>query len=136
MPSTNDRMPSPSASAAPRIMFVRIAPPASGLRPMASDDAPVRMPMPMPGPMTPKPIAIPAPMAASMFLSCAFFCSGRGCGLGVHLEIGDAVGVRVGCILMMFVVWFGRTVDGHWHVVGEDDCMIRAGGGDEGEARE
>src|SRR3989304_2429557 len=56
-------LPSPSASPAPMIMFARIPGAASGLRPMAWVDRPVRIPMPIPGPATPS-SASPAPMCS------------------------------------------------------------------------
>src|SRR5688500_6838310 len=68
-------MPSPSASAAPRMGFARMAPAASGLRPIASFAAAVAMPTPMPGPRTPKPTAMPAARPAN---SMVRFLSLRG----------------------------------------------------------
>src|SRR2546425_1440821 len=85
MPSTNARMPSPSASAAPMIMFVRMTAAASGLRPIASDDFAVRIPTPMPGPRTPKPTAMPAASHAR-FIDGVPFCGIWSCGLRLRMR--------------------------------------------------
>ena len=82
------------------IMFVRIAAAASGFRPIASEDSPVRMPMPMPGPMTPKPTAIPAASHARFMLPSCFSC-----GFWTRVREID-VGMRLECVLglaMLFV---------------------------------
>src|ERR1700737_2679342 len=101
MPRTNERMPSPSASAAPRIMFVRIAPAASGLRPIASDDFAVSMPMPRPGPMTPRPTARPAARPLkSTGVVLLVLNSLRGDGFGMLLFERDTVGVAVAPLLV------------------------------------
>src|SRR5688500_241221 len=63
MPTTTARTPRPSANAAPMMNVARIWAAASGLRPIALVDMPVRMPMPMPGPMTPS-AARPAPICS------------------------------------------------------------------------
>src|ERR671934_2613262 len=100
MPRTNARIPSPSASAAPMIMFVRIVAAASGLRPIASDDFAVRMPMPMPGPRTPKPTAIPAASHARFMLPSCCFSS---CGLWSRVEV--AVRMRLDGMLRLAVLF-------------------------------
>src|SRR3954464_11658060 len=64
MATTIARTPSPSANAAPRMNWARIAGGASGLRPIAVAASPVRMPIPMPGPITPS-AARPAPRGPS-----------------------------------------------------------------------
>src|SRR3990172_10250159 len=69
-PTTTASTPRPSANAAPMMNVALIWAAASGLRPMAAVDKPVRMPMPMPGPITPS-AARPAPrspMLPSMLL--------------------------------------------------------------------
>src|ERR1700682_5058279 len=112
MPSTNDRMPSPSASAAPRIMFVRIAPAASGLRPIASDDFAVSMPMPIPGPMTPRPTARPAARPwKSMRVSPS--CYLRGDRFGMLFFVRDTIGVAVTPLLVRFVMRLDREHEVH-----------------------
>src|SRR5262249_25622371 len=68
-PTTIARTPRPSANAARMIARPRIWPAASGLRPIAWDDSPARMPMPIPGPMTPI-AARPAPMCSIRCSSC------------------------------------------------------------------
>src|SRR3954469_10410018 len=60
MPTTTARTPRPSANAAPMMNVARIWAAASGFRPIALVESPVRMPMPMPGPITPR-AARPAP---------------------------------------------------------------------------
>src|SRR5437762_2644279 len=121
MPSTNERIPRPSASAAPRIMFVRIAPAASGFRPIASDDFAVRMPMPRPGPMTPRPTARPAARPwksmRAVPLLCVFSSSRyarSGCDrFWMLFGTGDAIGVRVTPLLVRFVVRLDREHEVH-----------------------
>src|SRR5262249_44547835 len=49
-----------SANTIARIMFVRIMPAASGLRPIAPSAGPAIRPTPMPGPMAPRPMAMAA----------------------------------------------------------------------------
>src|SRR5258708_6799044 len=123
MPSTNERMPSPSASAAPRIMFVRTAPAASGLRPIASDDFAVRMPMPRPGPMTPRPTARPAarPLKSTDVFLLLLFATRR--------RLRDAVlRVRHGRCRCdspprVIVMGFDREHEVHEHQEGEHEAL-------------
>jgi hypothetical protein len=73
MPTTTARTPRPSANAAPMMNVARIWAAASGFRPIALVDMPVRIPIPMPGPMTPR-AARPAPRFS--------ICSASSCGPG------------------------------------------------------
>src|ERR1051326_552878 len=81
MPTTIARTPRPSAKPARMIARPRIWPAASGLRPMAEDDRPARMPMPMPGPMTPM-AARPAPMCSMNEFPP--WVTDRGCGIALR----------------------------------------------------
>ena len=73
-PITRAKMANASVTAMPINIVVWIFPAASGLRPMASNARPTKIPRPIPGPMTPRPtaIAIPSVFATSISIWIRF----------------------------------------------------------------
>src|SRR3990172_12054759 len=100
-PTTTASTPRPSANAAPMMKVARIWAAASGLRPIAAVERPVRIPIPMPGPMTPS-AARPAPIIS--ILSC--YLPGARLNTGLVLRAG--VGRESGSM------GAGRMCGGHW----------------------
>src|SRR5688572_17867020 len=110
-------MPSPSASAAPRMRFARMAPAASGLRPIASLAFAVASPTPMPGPRTPKPTAIPAASPANSTGTVLLLLRGVRVLLLRKFGMRDMLCV---CLRRMLLVVFPVAFQGE-HEVHEDE---------------
>src|SRR4029077_1720482 len=77
--NTSDASPTPSMSAAVRIMAPRMSPEASGWRAIASTAGPPIRPMPIPPPITARPSPRPAPSSAFAFLAAAARSAPVGC---------------------------------------------------------